>query len=52
MKLLRVYFSALPCYLVPLRSKYSPQHPILKLPKPTLLPQCERQSFATIQNKS
>jgi hypothetical protein len=25
-------FSAFPCYLVPLRPKYSPQHPILKHP--------------------
>ena len=24
-----------PCYLVPLRHKYSPQHPILKHPQPT-----------------
>jgi hypothetical protein len=29
-------FSPLPCYLVPLRPKYSPQHPILKHPQ--LLP--------------
>ena len=26
----------------PLRPKYSPQHPILKHPQPTFLPQCER----------
>jgi hypothetical protein len=25
-------FSPLPCYLRPLRPKYSPQHPILKHP--------------------
>ena len=36
--------------LVPLRPKYSPQHPILKHPQPTFLPQCERASFTTIQN--
>jgi hypothetical protein len=30
-------FSPLPCYLVPLRPKYSPQHPILKHPQPTFL---------------
>jgi hypothetical protein len=30
-------FSPLPCYLVPLRPKYSPHHPILKHPQPTLL---------------
>ena len=43
-------FSPLPCYLVPLRPKYSPKHPILKHPQPTLLPQCERPSFTPIQN--
>ena len=30
MKLLVVQFSPLPCYLVPLRPKYPPQHPILE----------------------
>jgi hypothetical protein len=29
-------FSPLPSYLVPLRPKYSPQHPILKHLQPTL----------------
>jgi len=38
------------CYLVPLRPKYSPQHPFLKHPQPTFLPQCERPSFTPIQN--
>ena len=32
MKLLIMYFSPLPCYLVPPSPKYSPQHPILKHP--------------------
>ena len=32
--------SPFPCHLVPLRSKYSPQHPILKDPQPAFLPQC------------
>ena len=31
-----------------LRHKYSPQHTILKHPKPTFVPQCERQSFTPI----
>ena len=31
-KLHIMYFSLLSCYLVPLRPKYSPQHPILKHP--------------------
>jgi hypothetical protein len=33
------------CHFVPLRPKYSPQHPILKHPQTTFLPQCERPSF-------
>jgi len=37
-------------YLVPLRSKYLFQHPILTQPQPMFLPQCERPSFAPIQN--
>ena len=41
----------LPCYLVPPMPKYSPQHPILKHPQPTFLPQCEQPSFTSIQNK-
>ena len=39
-----------PCYLVPFRPKYSPQHPILKHRQPSLLPQCQQQSFTPIQN--
>ena len=49
-KLLITQFSPLPCYLVPLRLKYSPQHPILKHAQPMFLPQCERSSFTPIQN--
>jgi len=37
-------------YLIPLRPKYSPQHPILKHPQPTFLTQCQRPSFTPIQN--
>jgi len=43
-------FSPLPFYLVPLRPKYSPQHPILRHPQATFLPHCERPSFTPIQN--
>jgi len=39
-----------PRYLVPPRSKYSPQHHILKHPQLPLLPQCQRPSFTPIQN--
>jgi len=37
-------------HLVPLRPKYSPQHPILKHPQPAFLPQCQRPGFTPIQN--
>jgi hypothetical protein len=42
MKLLIMKFSPLPCYPVPLKPKYSPQHPILKHPQPMFLPQWQR----------
>ena len=42
--------SPLPCHLVPLRPKYSPQHPILKHPQPMFFPQCERPSVTPIQS--
>ena len=44
-KLLIVQFSPVPCYLVPFRPKYSPQHPILNHPHPTFLSQWERPSI-------
>ena len=37
-KFLIVYFSPLPYYLIPLRPKFSPQHPILKHPQLVFLP--------------
>ena len=49
-KLPFMYFSPLPSYFLPLGLKYSPQHRILKYPKPTFLPKCERPSFTPIQN--
>ena len=36
--------SPLSSYLIPLRPKYSPQHPILKHVQPTSLPQCDQVS--------
>ena len=50
-KLLILLFFSIPCYLVPLRPKYSPQHPILNKPQPTFLPQCERLSFTPNKTK-
>jgi len=41
-----------PCYLVALRPKYLPQHPILEHPRPMLLPLCGRTSFTPIPNKT
>ena len=41
----------LPRYLVPPKSKYSPQHHVLKHPQFPFLPQChQRPSFTPIQN--
>ena len=39
-----------PRYLVPPRSKYSPQHHVPKHPQLPFLPQCQRPSFTPIQN--
>jgi hypothetical protein len=36
MKLLIMQFSPVPCYFMPLGSKYSPQHPVLTYPQPVL----------------
>ena len=49
-KLLITWFSPLPCNLVRLTPRYSPQHPILKHPQPTFLPKCKRPSYTPIQN--
>jgi hypothetical protein len=51
MNFVTVQFPSLSCNL-PLRClKYLPQHPILKQPLPTFLPQCDRPSFTPIENK-
>ena len=36
-----------PCYFLPLRYKYSPQHHILKHPQPTPLPLMRANKFCT-----
>ena len=51
-KPLIMQFSPLPCCLVLLWIKYSPQHPILKHLQPTFLPQCEQPSFTPTQKKT
>jgi hypothetical protein len=45
-------FFPFPCYLIPPRPKYPPQHPILEDTQPIFLPPCERPSFAAIQNST
>ena len=49
-QLLIMQFPPLPCYPVPSRPKYSPQHSILEHPQPAFLHQCQRPSFTPIQN--
>jgi hypothetical protein len=39
-ELLNMKVSPHPCYIVPLRLKHSPQHPILKHTQYTFLPKC------------
>ena len=51
-KLLIMSFSPIFCYLVHLRPRYSPGHPILKHPQSTFLPQCDLPSITPIHNKS
>ena len=49
-KLLIIQFPPLPCYLVPLKPKYSPQNPILEHPQPVFLPQYQWPSFTPMQS--
>ena len=48
--LLLMWSLPFPRYIVPPRSKYSPQHHVLKHPQLPFLPQCQRPSFTPIQN--
>jgi hypothetical protein len=50
MKLLIMQFSLASCYFIPLRSKYSHEHPVLKHPQSMFLSECERPSVTPIQN--
>jgi len=50
-KLLIMQLPPLPCYLVPLRPKCSPQHPILKHSQPAL-PRCQRPSVTSLIKRS
>jgi hypothetical protein len=46
MKVLVMQSSALPCYLVALKSKYLPQHPTLQNPQTVFPSECEGSIFA------
>jgi len=49
MKLLIMQSSPASCHFLPLRSKYSPQYPVLKS-STCVFPLCERPGFTPIQN--
>jgi hypothetical protein len=48
MKLLIMQFSSTPYHFIPLRSKYSPQHPVLKHAQSMFFPKCQWPSFTPI----
>jgi hypothetical protein len=50
MKLLIIQPPPASRYFLLLRSKYTPHHPVLIHPQSTLLPQCDRPTFTTIQS--
>ena len=50
MKILVMYSSPFPYYVVPLRPKYSPEHPVLEKSQPTFLSRWKRPSFTPIRN--
>ena len=49
-KFLIMWLSPFPCYLVPLRPKYSSQHPILKHHQSTFVPRYKWPIYTPIQN--
>jgi hypothetical protein len=52
MKLHTVQLPPISRYFIPLRSKYSPQYPVLKHSQSMLFPQCETPRFTPIQKKT
>jgi len=46
-----MWSSPLHCYIVTLRTRYFPQHPILKHIQPMFLPPCERPTFTPVQDR-
>jgi hypothetical protein len=51
MKLLIMQFSAISRHFISLRSRYSPQHPVIKHPQSVFLPWFQRPSFTPTQNQ-
>jgi len=51
MKLLVMQFSPPFCHILPHRSEYSPQHPVLKHRQSTVFTRCERPGFKSIRNE-
>jgi hypothetical protein len=49
LKLLVMKVSPASCHFIPLRSKHSTQHRVLKNLQPSFLPYCQRPSFTPIQ---
>jgi hypothetical protein len=50
MILLIMHFSPAFSRFIPLRSKYSARHPVLKRRQSMFLPECQRSSFTPLQN--
>jgi hypothetical protein len=50
MKLLIMQFSPTSCHFIPLRTKYSAQHPVLKHRLSLFPPYCQRSNFTRTQN--
>jgi hypothetical protein len=50
-KVLVMQFSQPFLHFNSIRSKYPPQHPVLKHPQSVFLPKCQRPSFSLIQNR-
>jgi hypothetical protein len=47
---LSMKFSSAFCHFIPVRSKYSPQHPFLKHPQSVFFSYCESASFTSLQH--
>jgi hypothetical protein len=48
--IISVHFTPASCHSIPLRSKYPPQHSVLKHPQSMFLPYYQRPYFTPLQN--